>query len=375
MTTLTAAPAASRTTPPPGLSAGPRPEPPGAWAASAAFGWRALLKIKHVPEMLLDVIVIPVVFTLLFTYLFGGALTGSPHRYLQFILPSTLVMAVLLVTMYAETGLATDRAKGITDRFCVLPITSADPGQQRLRCSAHHARLAAGPRLGQPGQPPGPCRARADGRPPGRRANGLGAARLGGARRGVRPGHRLALWQAAVSAVGTGQTGYCTASQDTPQGPASVRHLARHQVMGLASVFLLGMAVNLIGLPAETSGAAHLASIAFLAAHALIGLGLVIGTVPLLRAAARLGGLWRRRAITGAAAIAVGVVADILTLIPRTTGGPTPWRWASSRRCSPPAACSCQQAQPRKTVCPLPRPRAAATSRDKQTLNTSHRGR
>ena len=28
----------------------PRPEPPGAWAASAAFGWRALLKIKHVPE-------------------------------------------------------------------------------------------------------------------------------------------------------------------------------------------------------------------------------------------------------------------------------------------------------------------------------------
>ena len=84
---------------------------------------------------------------------------------------------------------------------------------------------------------------------------------------------------------------------------------------GLASVFLLGMAVILIGLPAETSGAAHLASIAFLAAHALIGLGLVIGTVPLLRAAARLGGLWRRRAITGAAAIAVGVVADILTLI------------------------------------------------------------
>jgi len=117
-----------------------------------------------------------------------------------------------------------------------------------------------------------------------------------------------------VSAADTGQTGHRTAGQDTPQGPASVRHLARHQVMGLASVFLLGVAVNLIGLPAETSGAAHLASIAFLAAHALIGLGLVIGTVPLLRAAAKLGGLWRRRAITGAAAIAVAVVAGILTL-------------------------------------------------------------
>ena len=118
-----------------------------------------------------------------------------------------------------------------------------------------------------------------------------------------------------MSAADTGQPGYRTATQATPQGPASVRHLAHHQVMGLASVFLLGMAVNLTGLPAETSGAAHLASIAFLAAHALIGLGLVIGTVPLLRAAARVGGLWRRRAITGAAAIAVAVGAGILTLI------------------------------------------------------------
>jgi len=92
-----------------------------------AFGWRALLKIKHVPEMLLDVIAIPVVFTLMFTYLFGGALAGSPHRYLQFIVPGTLVMAVLLVTMYAGTGLATDRAKGITERFRAQPIWRLAP--------------------------------------------------------------------------------------------------------------------------------------------------------------------------------------------------------------------------------------------------------
>ena len=110
-----------------GLPAGPRPDPPGALAASAAFGWRALLKIRHVPEQLFDVIAIPVVFTLMFTYLFGGALAGTPGRYLAFILPGTLVMAVLLVPMYAGIGLNTDIAKGISDRFRALPVWRAAP--------------------------------------------------------------------------------------------------------------------------------------------------------------------------------------------------------------------------------------------------------
>jgi ABC-2 type transport system permease protein len=104
-----------------------RPEPPGAWTATLAFGYRALLKIKHVPEQLFDVIAIPVVFTLMFTYLFGGALAGSPGRYLPFLLPGTLVMAVLLVTMYAGIGLNTDVSKGITGRFRSLPIWRPAP--------------------------------------------------------------------------------------------------------------------------------------------------------------------------------------------------------------------------------------------------------
>jgi hypothetical protein len=74
-----------------------------------------------------------------------------------------------------------------------------------------------------------------------------------------------------VNALHTGTVRRGTAGQDAAARLAAVRHLARHQVMGLASVFLLGVAVNLIGLPAETTGPAHLASIAFLAAHALIG--------------------------------------------------------------------------------------------------------
>ena len=100
---------------------------PGALSASLTFGWRGLLKIKYVPEQLIDIIAIPVIFTLMFTYLFGGALAGSTTRYLQFILPGTVVMAVVVVTMYAGVGLNTDFTKGISDRFRSLPVWRPAP--------------------------------------------------------------------------------------------------------------------------------------------------------------------------------------------------------------------------------------------------------
>ncbi|MGH3449063.1 MAG: ABC transporter permease [Nocardioidaceae bacterium] len=99
-----------------------RPPRASALSASLTFGWRSLLKIKHVPEQLGDVVGIPIIFTLLFTYLFGGALSGSTHHYLQFLLPGSLVMAVLMVSMYAGVGLCTDLSKGVLDRFRSLPI-------------------------------------------------------------------------------------------------------------------------------------------------------------------------------------------------------------------------------------------------------------
>jgi ABC-2 type transport system permease protein len=69
-----------------------------------------------------DAILIPILFTLLFTYLFGGALAGSTGQYLRFLLPGTLVMTVLLITVYAGLSLNTDRTKGRLDRFRSLPI-------------------------------------------------------------------------------------------------------------------------------------------------------------------------------------------------------------------------------------------------------------
>jgi ABC-2 type transport system permease protein len=89
---------------------------------SLTMGWRALIKARHEPELVADAIAIPVLFTLLFTYLFGGALAGSTHEYLGFLLPGTLVMTVLLITVSAGLSVNNDRTSGAHDRFRSMPI-------------------------------------------------------------------------------------------------------------------------------------------------------------------------------------------------------------------------------------------------------------
>lgn len=105
-----------------GLALETRPEAPGKVAASLAFARRGLLKIRHVPEQMADAIAIPLLFTVLFTYLFGGALAGSTGTYLDYVLPGTLVMSVLLVTVYAGQILNTDISRGVFDRYRSLPV-------------------------------------------------------------------------------------------------------------------------------------------------------------------------------------------------------------------------------------------------------------
>jgi ABC-2 type transport system permease protein len=104
------------------LASGQQPAPPGAWSASMTFGWRAMLKIKHVPEQLFDVTAFPIMMTLMFTYLFGGALAGSTGEYLQFFLPGIMVTSVVMITMYTGVGVNTDIEKGVFDRFRTLPV-------------------------------------------------------------------------------------------------------------------------------------------------------------------------------------------------------------------------------------------------------------
>lgn len=104
-----------------------RPTEPGASSNAIAFGWRAVLKFKHVPEQLFDLIMMPIMFTLLFTFVFGGALAGSVDQYLHYFLPGILVQTVIFNSVYSGMGLSTDLEKGLFDRFRTLPIWSLAP--------------------------------------------------------------------------------------------------------------------------------------------------------------------------------------------------------------------------------------------------------
>ncbi|MDN4481257.1 ABC transporter permease [Demequina muriae] len=104
------------------LARGERPARPNALSTSVTFGWRALLKIKHVPEQLFDVTLFPVMMTLIFTYLFGGAIAGSTQDYIAYLAPGILVQSVLFITMYTGATLREDIDRGVFDRFRSLPI-------------------------------------------------------------------------------------------------------------------------------------------------------------------------------------------------------------------------------------------------------------
>jgi ABC-2 type transport system permease protein len=80
-----------------------------------------------VPFQLFDVTVMPIMFTLLFTYIFGGALAGSPRQYIQYLLPGVLVQTVIFITVYTGMGLNTDIHKGLFDRFRSLPMWQPSP--------------------------------------------------------------------------------------------------------------------------------------------------------------------------------------------------------------------------------------------------------
>jgi oleandomycin transport system permease protein len=94
--------------------------------------WRVLVQIKHNPMELMDFSIQPIMFVLLFTYVFGGAIAGSPRAYLQFGLAGLICQNALFLTVNTAVALNTDIGKGVFDRFRSLPIARSAPLAGRI---------------------------------------------------------------------------------------------------------------------------------------------------------------------------------------------------------------------------------------------------
>ena len=83
---------------------------------------RNLLRYQRLPKLIIFSFIQPVMFVLLFAYVFGGAIQTGSTTYIQYLLPGILVQTVLFGSMMTGVGLAEDMTKGIIDRFRSLPI-------------------------------------------------------------------------------------------------------------------------------------------------------------------------------------------------------------------------------------------------------------
>lgn len=83
---------------------------------------RNLLHVLSDPEQLIGITIQPLMFLLLFVYVFGGAISGSARGYLQFVLPGLLVQGIGFGTTQTAIGLNADFQRGLIDRFRSLPM-------------------------------------------------------------------------------------------------------------------------------------------------------------------------------------------------------------------------------------------------------------
>lgn len=107
MTTLVEAPAREPAPMPDAVAARPFP----LLRHSLVLAGRAVTKIRRTPEQLLDVTLQPIIFVLLFVYVFGGAVSGSTHDYLQYVLPAIMVQTVLFSSLSIGVNLNTPTSR------------------------------------------------------------------------------------------------------------------------------------------------------------------------------------------------------------------------------------------------------------------------
>lgn len=91
------------------------------------LAWRSIMQIKHSPDKLMDVTLMPIIFLCLFLYVFGGAVAGSTSAYLQVLLPGMVAQMVMFASIGLGVNLNEDISKGVFDRFKSMPIARSAP--------------------------------------------------------------------------------------------------------------------------------------------------------------------------------------------------------------------------------------------------------
>ncbi len=92
-----------------------------------SMAWRALKKMRRNPEQFFDVTLQPLLFTAMFAYIFGGAISGNVQAYLPLMIPGIVAQTVLTTCMSTGVQLREDLDKGVFDRFKSLPIARLAP--------------------------------------------------------------------------------------------------------------------------------------------------------------------------------------------------------------------------------------------------------
>ncbi|HVU78321.1 MAG TPA: ABC transporter permease [Gaiellaceae bacterium] len=92
-----------------------------------SMAWRALKKMRRNPEQFFDVTIQPLLFTAMFAYVFGGAISGDVQRYLPLMIPGIVAQTVLTTCMATGVQMREDMEKGVFDRFKSLPIARIAP--------------------------------------------------------------------------------------------------------------------------------------------------------------------------------------------------------------------------------------------------------
>ena len=92
-----------------------------------AMAWRATKKMRRNPEQFFDVTLQPILFTAMFAYVFGGAISGSVKDYLPLMIPGILAQTALTACMATGTQMREDMDKGVFDRFKAMPIARIAP--------------------------------------------------------------------------------------------------------------------------------------------------------------------------------------------------------------------------------------------------------